>query len=70
MGDTMPLPPVDYHVKSGKFTLNVYAYRSLTESELLQATAEYKQRKHIRKFPASGSDDFICLLGYNPADDI
>lgn len=70
MGDTMPLPPVKNYVKSGKFTLTVYAYRRLTEAELLRTTAEYQLQKHIKKLPASGSGWIISLLGYNPADDI
>lgn len=70
MNDRIPMPQVNNIVVSGKFTLNIYAYRSLTRNELLMAVAMYKREKHIKKLPASGSAKFVTLIGYNPADDI
>ena len=39
MSDRIPMPQVKNVIISGKFTLNVYAYRSLTRNELLMAVA-------------------------------
>lgn len=70
MGDKIPLPSVPNLVRQGNFTLHVYAYRTMTQSELRWAVSEYMRRKRLRKLPASGSDRFDCLFGYNPVDDI
>lgn len=70
MSDRMPMPQVKNVIVSGKFTLNVYAYRSLSRNELLMAVAMYKRDKHIKKLPASGSAQYVTLIGYNPVDDI
>ena len=70
MSDRMPMPQVKNVIVSGKFTLNVYAYRSLSRNELLMAVAMYKRDKHIKKLPTSGSAQYVTLIGYNGADDI
>ena len=70
MNDKMAMPQVKNIVVSGKFTLNIYAYRRLTRNELLMAVAMYKREKHIKKLPASGSAKYVTLIGYNPTDDI
>lgn len=70
MGDKMPMPSVKTTAKIGNFTLNVFAYRHLTEAECRLAVSMYKSKKHIKKLPASGSADFITIFGNNPADGI
>lgn len=70
MCDKIPIPSVKTIVKIGNFTMNVYAYRSLTEAECRLAVSMYKRKKHIKKLPATGSVDFITTIGSNPEDDI
>lgn len=70
MNDRTPMPQVRNVVVSGKFTLNIYAYRKLTRNELLIAVAYYKREKHLKKLPATGSAKYITLIGYNPLDGI
>lgn len=70
MSDRIPMPQVKNVIISGKFTLSVYAYRSLTRNELLMAVAMYKREKHIKKLPASGSAKYVTLIGYNQSNDI
>lgn len=70
MSDKFTLPPVISTVKSGKFTLKIYAYRKLQKAELLQAVQIYLQQKHLKTLPSSGTDKLITTFGNNPLDSL
>ena len=61
----MQLPDVVTMYKNKDFILYIYAYRKLSNAEILSTVASYKHQKKIKKLPTRGEAKVITLFGSN-----
>lgn len=65
MIDQMPMPSVVTPYKKGKFTMLVFAYRHLSDAELLAQLRRLMLEKRWRSVPRSGVYKVISLIGFD-----
>ena len=65
MDSDMPLPNIQNEVRAGDFTLYVYAYRKLTDSELKYSAGLWLKQSRKKRFPKSGSGKLITTFGFD-----
>lgn len=65
MGDMIERPSVPNVLRSGKFSLVIYAYRRLTEQEIRLIGAKWLTEKGWKRYPESGSYTISSIVGFD-----
>jgi hypothetical protein len=60
----MPMPTVKSTLKIGDFRLYVFAYRPLTEAELVKQARLMLMKQKRKSFPKSGSWTVQTIIGF------
>lgn len=67
MSDSIPSPTVLTLIRSGRFTVRIYAYRLLTQRESMMVLSNYMRQKRIRSLPSHGSVSIYTQIGSDPS---
>lgn len=61
--DKIPAPTVRNVLKHGNFTLNIMAYRKLTEQELNMVAREVMRQNNLKRLPNTGTLTAYTSIG-------